>query len=83
MNFDICNFCNCNNGELFKCNCCDMFYHFFCIYFDGGNISIEKNIIHNEILNLNLIIDKCKNDIEWKNNNRKEQIEIRKLIYQK
>ena len=83
MNFDICYFCNCNKGELFKCNCCDKFYHFFCIYFDGGNIIIEKNIINNEIFSLNLIIDKCKNDLEWNNNNRKEQIEIRKLIYQK
>ena len=77
-NFEKCDICNNNNGEVFKCNCCGKFYHFFCIYFDGGDIKIEKN---KEKLRLNLIINRCKNDIEWNTNFRNEQIEVRKLIY--
>lgn len=34
-------------------------------------------------LRLNLIIKRCKNDYEWNTNYRIEQIEVRKLIYQK
>ena len=78
--FEKCNVCNSNNGEVFKCNCCGKFYHFFCIYFDGGDIEFEKN---NMRLRLNLIIKRCKNDYEWNTNYRIEQIEVRKLIYQK
>ena len=81
--FDKCQVCNCNKGELFKCKCCHKYYHFFCIYFDGGEIVIEKQLNNSDNINLNLMIEKCKNNKEWNDNYRLEQIEIRKLIYQK
>ena len=80
-NNKFCNICYSNKGELFNCNCCNQSYHFFCIYFDGGKIEIKKN--ENNLFYLNCVIEKCKNNKEWYEKYRNEQIEIRRLLYQK
>ena len=92
VNNNYCYFCNSNKGELFKCNNCYNFSHFFCAYFNGALFSFENNNnSYKKILRIDFCVcndnyyissNKINNNNLWNKEKRLFEIKYRQLIYQ-
>ena len=76
-----CFFCQCNKGELFKCEGCENYCHFFCAYFNGALFNFDKDK-NNWKFKLRIICCCCNKCSNYNEEKRLFEIKYRKLIYQ-
>ena len=81
INNHFCFFCQCNKGELFECQGCRNYCHFFCAYFNGALFNLNKKK-KDWKYSLKIISCTCNKSNNYNEEKRLFEIKYRKLIYQ-
>ena len=81
INNHLCIFCQCNKGELFECQGCRNYSHFFCAYFNGALFRLDKKK-KDWKYSLKILCCSCNKSTNWNEEKRLFEIKYRKLIYQ-